>query len=66
MKRALQMTVLMSSLYLVSSSHQAKADAYCDAYIAGCYAGLAEWCEDTWYAGCSASNHSDKHCDCGS
>jgi hypothetical protein len=65
-KRALEITLLASSTYVLSHPQELKADAYCDAYIEGCFAGLAEWCEDTWYAGCESTNHNNKHCDCGS
>ncbi len=65
-RRALQMTLFMSMAYGVSREDEVKADAYCDGYIQGCYASLATWCEDTWYAGCSDTNHNIRHCDCGS
>ena len=65
-RRALQMTFLMFSTYVLSHPQEVKADAYCDGYIEGCFAALAQWCEDTWYAGCSPSDHNIKHCDCGS
>lgn len=63
-KRALQMTLLTCSAYVLAHPQQLKADAYCDAYIEGCFAGLAQWCEGKWMAGCSSTDHSQKHCDC--
>lgn len=62
-KRAFQLTCLM---YYVLAPQQLKADAYCDDYRDGCYAGLAAGgCNDVYVWTCSSSNHDNKSCTCG-
>ncbi len=53
-------------MYYVLAPQQLKADAYCDDYRDGCYAGLAAGgCNDVYVWTCSSSNHDNKSCTCG-